>query len=158
MFSMYFRVVNETKVYNMLGFCRSTFHLARHLSFCIILASFTPGQQHLNPVFNTLMSVVVVFKGKYHNYLTIYGLKNVILHARTQVTQIDPQWLFLSWGLTNSCDLRLVLWEGVTFLNHWWAALSVVYTERTFNSFIIMHFLNVLCNYFAASHQETWCC
>ena len=142
----------------MLGFCRgtNTLHLATQLSFPITLASFTPGQQHLNPVFNTLMSVVV-FKGKYHNYLTIYGLKNVILHAWTQITQIDPQWLLLSWGLTNSCDLRLVLWEGVTFLNHWCTALSLVYTERTFNTFIIMRFLNVLCNCFAASHRETWC-
>lgn len=43
-----------TKVYDMLGFWRGTnnFYLAKHQSFHITLASFTPGEERLNPGFN----------------------------------------------------------------------------------------------------------
>ena len=37
---------------------------------------------------------------------------------RIKITQIDHQQLFLSLGLINICDLRLVSWERVTINVH----------------------------------------
>ena len=44
----------------MLGFCRSTktVYSAKHRSLRMTLTSFTPGKEHLNPVFNNLMLFV----------------------------------------------------------------------------------------------------
>ena len=49
--------LKENMVYDMLGYCwgKNMFYSAKWQSLDILLASFTPGQEHLIPVFNSAM-------------------------------------------------------------------------------------------------------
>ena len=47
-------------------------------------------------------------------------------------TQSDPQPLFLSLGLTDSWDLRLILWERVTYILALFDQRTCLLTRRLF--------------------------